>query len=128
MGEWIKGREEETFGISVITVAELLHGVHRADSEKRRLTRSAFVEKVIEVFPIYFLDVPVVRIYAAVWADLSRKGTHIGGHDLMIGATALSLGFSVASFNVRHLVSTAITLLPLVAHPAAKYCPDPIAR
>jgi len=32
----IAGRENEPFGISVITVSELLHGVHRADSEKRR--------------------------------------------------------------------------------------------
>ncbi len=102
MGEWIRGREEETFGISVITVAELLHGVHRADSEKRRVTRSAYVEKVIELFPIYSLDVSIARIYAAVWADLSRKGIQIGAHDLMIGSTALSLGFSVASFNARH--------------------------
>lgn len=34
---FINGREEEPFGLSVITVAELLHGVHRAGSEKRRL-------------------------------------------------------------------------------------------
>lgn len=30
----IAGRENEPFGISVITVFELLHGVHRADSKK----------------------------------------------------------------------------------------------
>jgi len=29
---FINGREEEPFALSVITVAELLHGVHRADS------------------------------------------------------------------------------------------------
>ena len=29
----ISEREEEPYGISVITVSELLHGVHRADSE-----------------------------------------------------------------------------------------------
>lgn len=31
----IEGRESEPFGISVVTVSELLHGVHRADSEKK---------------------------------------------------------------------------------------------
>ena len=40
---FIKGRENERFGISVITISELLHGVHRADSEKRRLKREAYV-------------------------------------------------------------------------------------
>jgi predicted nucleic acid-binding protein len=95
-------REEETFGLSVITVAELLHGVHRADSTKRRLKRSAYVEKVIESFPIYEFDISIARIYAELWPDLRSKGIQIGAHDLIIGATALSYGFSVATHNVRH--------------------------
>ncbi|MBL7179625.1 MAG: PIN domain-containing protein [Desulfobacterales bacterium] len=43
----IRERGDEPFGISIITVSELLHGVHRADSEKRRLKRESYVEKVI---------------------------------------------------------------------------------
>jgi tRNA(fMet)-specific endonuclease VapC len=95
-------REEEAFGLSVISVAELLHGVHRADSTKRRLKRSAYVEKVIELFPIYSLEISIARTYAQLWADLSKRGIQIGSHDLIIGATALSLGFSVATCNKRH--------------------------
>ena len=38
--EFITGREAEPFGISVVSVSELLHGVHRADSEARRLARN----------------------------------------------------------------------------------------
>lgn len=97
----IKGRASELFGISVITVSELLHGVHRADSKSRRLKREAFVQKVIDAFPVYTFDVPAARIYAEIWAHLVKKGVQIGAHDLMIGATAISLGFSVASHNVR---------------------------
>ena len=99
---FIIGREKEPFGLSVITVAELLHGVHRADSSKRRLKRSAYVEKVIELFPVYPFDIPTARIYADIWAHVRRKGLQIGVHDLMIGSTALSLGFSVATFDKRH--------------------------
>lgn len=99
---FIRGREEEPFGLSVITVAELLHGVHRADSSKRRLKRSAYVEKVIEWFPVYPFDILTARIYADIWAYLRRKGIQIGAHDLMIGSTALALGFSVATFDKRH--------------------------
>jgi len=97
-----ENREEEIFGISVITVAELLHGLHRADSTKRRLKRSAYVEKIIELFPIYAFDISAARIYAELWSDLSQKGIQIGAHDLIIGSTALSLGFSVATLNIRH--------------------------
>jgi tRNA(fMet)-specific endonuclease VapC len=97
----ISAREEEPFGISVITISELLHGVHRADSEKRRLERQAFVERVIELFPAFPFDLNAARIYARIWANLVKKGTAIGAHDLMIGATCISLGFSVVTSDVR---------------------------
>jgi len=97
----IEGREDEPFGISVITVSELLHGVHRADSEKRRLKRESYVEKIIENFPIYLFDLSVARIYARVWANLAKKGINIGAHDLIIAATAISLGFSVITSDMR---------------------------
>jgi predicted nucleic acid-binding protein len=97
-----ENREEEIFGLSVITVSELLHGVCRADSTKRRLKRSAYVEKVIELFPIYVFEISIARIYAELWSDLSKKGLQVGAHDLIIGSTALSLGFSVVTNNIRH--------------------------
>ena len=96
------GREGEQFGISVITVSELLHGVYRADSEKRRLKREAFVEKIIETFPIYVFDLSAARIYARVWATLAKKGINIGAHDLIIASTAVSLGFSVVTSDMSH--------------------------
>ncbi len=100
--KFTENREDEIFGLSVITVTELLHGVHRADSTKRRLKRSAYVEKVIELFPVYVFEISVARIYSELWSDLSRKGIQISAHDLIIGSTALSLGFSVATYNMRH--------------------------
>ena len=102
MDRFTRGREEEPFGLSVITVAELLHGVIRADSDKRRLIRAAYVEKVIELFPIYPFEISTARIYAEIWAGLLTKGIQIGAHDLMIASTALALGFSVVTFNKRH--------------------------
>ncbi|MGB5618895.1 MAG: type II toxin-antitoxin system VapC family toxin [Desulfobacterales bacterium] len=100
--QFAESREEEVFGLSVISVAELLHGVHRADSIKRRLKRSAYVERVIELFPIYNFEISTARIYAELWADMSKRGIQIGAHDLIIGSTALSLGFSVVTYNRRH--------------------------
>ena len=100
--KFTENREDEIFGLSVITVAELLHGVHRADSTKRRLKRSAYVEKVIELFPVFVFEISIARIYSELWSDLSSKGIQIGAHDLIIGSTALSLGFSVAAYNMRH--------------------------
>ena len=97
----IAGREDEPFGISVVTVAELLHGVERADTEARRIRRQAFVEKVLELFPVFPFDVVVARIYARLWATQAHKGQMVGAHDLMIAATALSLGYTVVTANCR---------------------------
>jgi len=97
----IAGREEEPFGISVVTAAELLHGVERADTEERKLRRQAFVEKVIESFPVFPFDLMVGRIYARIWAAIAKKGWTMGTHDLIIAATAISLDYTVATINIR---------------------------
>jgi tRNA(fMet)-specific endonuclease VapC len=97
----ILGREGEAFGISAITVSELLHGVHRADSAKRRIIRAAFVEKINEVFAVFPFELSAARIYAGIWASLAKKGKVIGAHDLIIGATCISLGFSLATLDLR---------------------------
>ncbi|MBA3035756.1 MAG: type II toxin-antitoxin system VapC family toxin [Desulfobacterium sp.] len=99
--QFIRGREEEIFGLSVITISELLNGVYRADTKARKIKRSTFVENIIEFFPIYPFEVTAARIYAEIWAELSEKGTSMGAHDLIIGSSALSMGFSVATFNER---------------------------
>jgi tRNA(fMet)-specific endonuclease VapC len=96
-----QGREDEPFGISVITVAELLHGVERADTHTRKIKRQAFVEKVIEFFPVFPLDTTVARTYARLWASLASRGITVGSHDLIIAATALSIDYTIITANTR---------------------------
>jgi tRNA(fMet)-specific endonuclease VapC len=79
----------------------LLHGVHRAETAGRRLRREAFVEKVIELFPVVPFDLGAARVYARLWANLARKGIRIGAHDLLIAATAVSVGHAVATADRR---------------------------
>lgn len=97
----ILGREDDPFGISVVTVAELLHGVERADTDARKIIRQAFVEKVIELFPVLPFDTSVARTYARLWAALAKKGLTVGAHDLIIAATAISLDYTIVTSNVR---------------------------
>jgi tRNA(fMet)-specific endonuclease VapC len=94
-------RAEEPIGISVITAAELLHGVHRAESTARRLRRSAYVEQILNSFPLYDFDLGAARMYAELWAALERKGTRVSAHDLMIGATAVARGDTLLTFDRR---------------------------
>jgi tRNA(fMet)-specific endonuclease VapC len=89
---------EEERAISVITVSELLHGVHRATSV-RRSRRRAFVEHVLAALdPVPITDV-VARVHAELWADLESRGVVLGAHDLWIAATGVAHGFGVATRN-----------------------------
>ncbi|MGQ0812003.1 MAG: type II toxin-antitoxin system VapC family toxin [Nitrospiraceae bacterium] len=96
-----RDRGQEPVGMSVITAAELLHGVHRADTPARRMKRAAYVGKVIDQLTLYPFDLAAARIYAELWATLQKQGNQIGAHDAMIAATALSLGFSISTLTVR---------------------------
>lgn len=98
----VRGREDESFFVSVITVSELLHGVHRAgDDRVRRARRSAFVEGVIDRFPLLPVDLPTARAHAALWAELAAAGRLIGAHDLWLAAAALAHDLVLATTNVR---------------------------
>ena len=97
----VAGREDEPFYLSVITVSELLHGVHRADTPSRRAHRSVFVEAVIDRFPLLPLDLPTARIHAETGAQLTADGQTIGAHDLWIAAAALAHGLTLVTANLR---------------------------
>ena len=92
---------KEFLGIIIIAVSELLHGVHGADSDKRRLKRESYVEKVIELSPIHLFDLGAARIYARIWANLAKRGISVGAHDLIIASTCISIGFSVMTTDMR---------------------------
>jgi tRNA(fMet)-specific endonuclease VapC len=88
--------------ISVISVSELLHGVHRADNAPRRLRREAVVEQILGVVEQVPIDSEVARVHASVWAGLEDSGTIIEAHDLWIAATALTHGLELVTTNARH--------------------------
>jgi tRNA(fMet)-specific endonuclease VapC len=89
---------EEDRAISVVTVSELLHGVHRATGA-RRARRSAFVEHLLAGLEAIPITERVARMHAEIWAEMSARGSVIGAHDLWIAATALAHGLAVATGN-----------------------------
>ena len=90
---------EEELGLAAMTAAELLAGVHRADTV-HRARRSAFVEGILAAIPTLPFDLTAARLYAQIEADLFRAGTSIDHADLQIAATALVRGWAVATLNV----------------------------
>ena len=92
--------EEEVF-LSVITASELLHGVHRASQPDVRARRSAFVEGILERFPLLSIDLACARAHAQLWAELRQAGALIGAHDLWLAATCIAHGLTMVTANVR---------------------------
>ncbi len=92
--EDLLGNEERA--VSVITVSELLHGVHRAKGATRA-RRHAFVEHVLAAFDALPITEQVARVHAETWASLTARGVAIGAHDLWIAASALAHGFGVVT-------------------------------
>jgi tRNA(fMet)-specific endonuclease VapC len=100
----LAGREQEEFFLSVITASELLHGVHRAADSNVRARRSAFVEAVLERFPLLPVDLAIARSHAQLWAGPMAEGRLIGPHDLWLAATCLAHGLTMVTANVREFV------------------------
>ena len=65
------------------------------------MRREAFVEYVIERFPVLPMDMAVAREHARLWTELRAAGTMIGLHDLIIAATAVANAHVVLTDIVR---------------------------
>lgn len=100
--ERVAKRGEEPFYLSAISASELLHGVHRASNAVQRALRAAFVEGVLDAFPVLPVDLLTARTHAELGAGLAREGTPIGNHDLWIAAAAVGRGLSLATLDLRH--------------------------
>lgn len=85
--------------ISVITVTELLVGVYRANTEERRVKRSAFVEHIIKSISSLPFREEEARTHAQILSLLLSKGNTIGAHDLIISATAITHNHAVLTNN-----------------------------
>jgi predicted nucleic acid-binding protein len=89
------------FAMASVTAAELLHGVHRADTPERRKRREEIVEAFLSVVPIIDFDLAAARVRARVDAELQAKGITVPRDDLSIASIALSRGFDVITRNER---------------------------
>ena len=100
LDEYVSTSEEPLY-LSVITVSELYHGLHRAVDTRIRRRRSAFVNAVIEGFRILPVDLAVASTHSQLWADLSMRGKMIGMNDLWIAATCVTHELRVITGNER---------------------------
>jgi tRNA(fMet)-specific endonuclease VapC len=98
---WLVAQTGQELEIAAITVAELWHGIERATTP-HRAERERYVRTIIERLEVIPYTDATALVHAQTWAALESLGKMIGAHDLILAATALEHGSSVATFNERH--------------------------
>jgi tRNA(fMet)-specific endonuclease VapC len=93
---------EREAALCVISVAELAHGIHRANTPQLSQSRPAFLDDLKATVAIYPITADTAELIAEIHAESSRQGIVIPFDDLLIGACALERGFAVATRNQRH--------------------------
>jgi predicted nucleic acid-binding protein len=93
---------DDELGLSAITLLELAHGMARADTAERREKRQRFLNELMSVVPVHPITVPLALRAGQIDGQSQAKGICIPLSDLLIGVTALGLGYRIATHNIRH--------------------------
>jgi predicted nucleic acid-binding protein len=93
--------DQET-ALSAIALVELVHGIHRADTPQRRTGRELFIQELLADVPVYPFTRQIAFLAGRIDGEQQSQGVKIPFQDLLIGATALHLGYMVMTGNPRH--------------------------
>lgn len=88
--------------LSVVTVVELTHGIYRAKSDADRERRSAFSDELRRDMVVHPVTVEIAELAGRIEGEQAARGVSVAFQDLLIGATALKIGYDLVTLNVRH--------------------------
>jgi predicted nucleic acid-binding protein len=95
----VKGEIE--ISISVVTIAELVHGAYRTKDPAQQQRRLEFIERLSSDVPVHPVTLDIARLAGRIEGQQEAAGIQLAFEDLLIGATALHLGYEVATLNFR---------------------------
>ena len=101
----ISATGDQDAALSSVGLTELVHGIYRAQTPAQRLRRESFIDELLAVLTVYPFTKQTAMIAGKLDAEQQAKGVVIPFPDLLIGATALALGFAVLTVNLRHFQS-----------------------
>ena len=98
---------ETEFLLSSISVMELEHGCHRANTPEAAQKRRRYLDEVLAILPVESFTREMGVLAAKIDAGMKKTGLVIATADLLIGITALyfdqvSGGYAIGTRNVRH--------------------------
>ncbi len=93
---------ETEFLLSAISVMELEHGWHRANTPDTAAKRRRYLDEVLAILPVEPFTREMGVHAAKIDADMKKVGLVIATADLLIGITALHYSYALGARNVRH--------------------------
>jgi tRNA(fMet)-specific endonuclease VapC len=88
--------------LSVVTIVELTHCIYRAKNDADRERRRAFSEELRRDMVVHPVTVEIAELAGRIEGEQAARGVNVAFEDLLIGATALHMGYDVVTLNVRH--------------------------
>ncbi|HUK30433.1 MAG TPA: PIN domain-containing protein [Candidatus Acidoferrum sp.] len=98
----VKLTGDQEAALSAVGLTELVHGVYRAQTSETRVRRENFLNELVAVLAVYPYTGETAFLAGKLDGEQQNKGNVIPFTDLLIGATALYLSFSVLTTNPRH--------------------------
>lgn len=92
---------EIEIGVSVVTIAELVHGAYRTKAQAQQQRRLEFIDRLSSDVPVHPVTLEIARLAGRIEGQQEAVGVQFAFEDLLIGATALHLGYEVATLNLR---------------------------
>ncbi len=110
---WSDAIDEDRVFLSVITLAELRHGVERLAQSRRRAQLEAWLDDELpsrfegRVLPV---DADVAHVWGRLVARSHDRGRPLGIMDAFVAATAYVHGLTVVTRNAEHFQVTEVPL------------------
>jgi tRNA(fMet)-specific endonuclease VapC len=85
--------------LSVISYGELVYGAYKSAQVSSNLAK---VHRLREIFPVIDASASILECFGSIKENLSKKGITVDDFDLLIGSTAITLGYTLVTNNQKH--------------------------
>lgn len=109
--QWLHTVDEDRVSLSVITVAEIRHGIERLADGPRRARLTTWLEVELPSrfgSRILAVDAPVAHVWGRIVATCYRRGNSIGVMDAFLAATATIHELTLVTCNDTHFEHTQV--------------------
>lgn len=94
-----RSQYEDPVGVSFMTVAELYYGAEKSPNPLKNHTT---IEALLLTVEIFQPDIPILKRFGLVKAELQRMGMVIPDADVFIASTAMEIGSKLITGNLEH--------------------------